>query len=86
MTTGAGFAPNPRSCALAVSEAVEHAIRRKNARKDRSGFSKGQHSHELKFVGHSAPASAPSAQTPRHPAVMEKKPDRQRQIDRAGTH
>jgi len=86
MTTGvgAGLGPNPRSCACAVSEAVEHSIRKKNARKDRSGFSKGQHSHELKFVG--CPSLRALAQISPLPTVMEKKPDRQRQIDRASTH
>jgi hypothetical protein len=83
---GAGFGPNPKSCALAVSEPVEHKIRKKNARKDRSGFSKGQRSHELKLLGHYAPASTLLAQTPHHPAVIEKKPDRQCKIDRTGTH
>jgi len=88
MTTGvgAGFGPKPKICALAISEPVEHRIRKKNARKHRSGFSKGQHSHELKFLGDSAPAPTPSAQTPRHPAVIEKKPDRQCKIDRTSTH
>jgi hypothetical protein len=38
-------------------------------------------------MGGLAPAPAPSAQTrSHHVMVMQKKPDRQRQIDRAGTH
>jgi hypothetical protein len=64
---------------------VQDNIKRINAR-DRSSFSKGQHSHELKCVGDFAPASTPSAQTRNHPVVVQKKPDRQRKINRAGTH